>query len=69
MAAPPTTPRCPLCGIHGKPLGTEDLYRCDRCGGLFDSCPDEGGTHSTYDPAARMKRAETRREKRYGKRY
>jgi len=33
---PERTPQCPGCGIHDTaPTGTEDEFRCERCGQRF----------------------------------
>lgn len=52
-------PPCPRCGTNKKvnTHGRDEFY-CGRCGGLFDNDPDEGGTHSTFNPAARLEREE-----------
>ncbi len=60
-----TEPRCPLCHSKGKSAGP-DLFKCSKCGGLFDADPDEGGTVSNRNPAARMERAEKQLEQRIG---
>ena len=60
---------CPMCGGRGRAIGPEQLLVCRKCGGLYDSQPDEGGDYSTFNPAARLERAETQRENRYGQRY
>lgn len=55
-------PQCPVCktaarvAIHGP-----HLYHCAKCDGYFDDNPDEGGTHSDRNPAARLEREERRR--------
>lgn len=56
--------KCIRCGRKKavKALGG-GMFRCGACGALFDSDPDEGGTHGT-DPAARMEREERHRENR-----
>ena len=54
-------PPCPACGTNRqvKPLGVVgDMFHCCRCGGGFDCDPEEGGTHSDWNPAARLERAE-----------
>lgn len=52
-------PRCPVCNRKGQRAGK--LWRCPQHG-LFDDDPDEGGTHSDRNVAARLERAERRRE-------
>lgn len=54
---------CPGCGSRQfKPAGP-DMFKCSRCGGLFDDDPDEGGTHG-HRPKARLEREERRIERR-----
>lgn len=48
--------KCPRCGRPGKPAGksgTRDRFQCSF-GHLFDSEPDEGGTHHQRDPSRRL---------------
>jgi DNA-directed RNA polymerase subunit RPC12/RpoP len=57
-----TTVRCPRCG-RGQPYKSpQALYWCDHCRGMFDDDPDEGGTHSDLNPAARLEREERRQQ-------
>lgn len=58
-------PPCPLCGTnrHVNAHGRDEFF-CNKCKGLFDSDPDEGGTHSTFNPAARLEREERRAQQR-----
>lgn len=51
--------RCPVCNRRGQVAG--QLFRCPQHG-LFDDEPNEGGTHSDHNAAARLERAERRRE-------
>lgn len=57
----PIRKTCPACG--GDATGDGDLFRCPKCGGVFDASPDEGGTYSDRDPAARLMREERARER------
>lgn len=52
-------PKCPVCGTNRRVNrhGTEEFF-CGGCRGIFDNQPDEGGTHSDRNPAARLERAE-----------
>lgn len=52
-------PRCPRCDGKGIPT-PGGLFKCSKCGGFYDDDPDEGGTHSDRNPAARLERAERR---------
>lgn len=57
-------PKCPRCGTNKqvKPHGVAgDMYHCHRCHGTFDDDPNEGGTYSDFNPAARLEREERRR--------
>lgn len=57
-------PKCPCCGRRNtvSAIGVVgDQFRCSICG-LFDNDPDEGGTHSDYNPAARLEREERNRK-------
>ena len=58
------TPKCPGCG-SGKHQRMNDTIKCLRCGAFYDDDPDEGGTHSNYNPAARLEREERNRSKHY----
>ena len=59
-----TLPPCPCCKTnrHASTHGQSQYY-CSRCGGLYDNDPDEGGDHSTFNPAARLEREERRKER------
>lgn len=49
---------CPACGTRQPMrLPGESIYRCDKCGGMFDDSPDEGGDYST-DPSRRLEQQE-----------
>lgn len=52
-------PACIRCGLM-KDVGSADGGRwyCHHCKVLFDDDPDEGGDHSSYDPAWRLEKAE-----------
>lgn len=57
-------PPCPMCGTSKKSTAMAGgMFRCGNCGGLYDREPHEGGTHSTFNPAARLEREERRRER------
>lgn len=49
--------RCPRCGtLH--PLNQQaSVYRCQKCGGMFDDDPNEGGDYHD-DPSRRVEREE-----------
>lgn len=53
--------KCPVCGRKGKPIAG-GLFQCDR-GHHFDDDPDEGGSYSDRNPAARIERDERRSHK------
>lgn len=56
--------RCPLCKGIGQPVNNEGvMFKCKKCGGFFDSEPDEGGDWSNRNVGLRMEREERRREK------
>ena len=57
MSTTTNEPRCPVCNRKGSRAG--QLWRCAQHG-LFDDEPDEGGTHSDRNPAARLERQERR---------
>lgn len=57
-------PPCPRCNTAKKSTVaglTGDTFHCGRCGGLYDNEPDEGGSHSDRNPAARLERQERNR--------
>lgn len=57
-------PPCPRCRSNRQvtPVGTVgDMFRCGKCGGHFDSEPDEGGSYFT-DPSKRLEIADERRK-------
>jgi rubredoxin len=59
-------PKCPRCGRRKsvQPQGScGDLFRCTKCGNVFDNDPDEGGDYSDRNPAARMEREERRKKR------
>lgn len=59
---------CPACGTkQPMRLPGESIYRCPRCGGMFDDAPDEGGDYCT-DPTRRLERREEERARRKQKR-
>jgi len=56
--------RCPQCGRRHEHMdGNGIIYTCVKCGVHFDNAPDEGGTYSHRNPAARLEREERQREK------
>lgn len=54
------TVKCPRCGRKSKPL-PGGLYQC-VLHGLHDADPDEGGSYSDRNVAARLEREDRRRE-------
>lgn len=57
-------PPCPRCGTNkqARPVGVVgDLFRCGKCGGVYDRFPDEGGDYSDHNPTARLERLERRK--------
>lgn len=63
----PALPKCPRCNTAKQVSAVGlcgDMFRCGRCGGLFDDDPNEGGDYSDRDPAARLDRAERRQNQR-----
>ncbi len=63
-------PICPMCGPSGRgELMIADsgaignLYRCSKCHRMFDSEPDEGGTHHDRDPSRRIENQDNHRAK------
>ena len=53
--------KCPKCGCAVKPPKVDvGLYRCGRCGGVFDDTPDEGGDFFE-DPTRRAEIEDERR--------
>lgn len=55
-------PRCP-CGSKKFTKAGPDLFKCSKCGGLFDSTPDEGGDYGNR-PEVRIEREERALERR-----
>lgn len=57
-------PPCPVChtGRHANTHGKDEFF-CAKCGGLYDRDPEEGGTYSDHNPAARMEREERARKR------
>lgn len=57
-------PPCPVCSSSKHVVGnlSQDLFRCTKCGGMFD-LEDDGGTYGDR-PDARMIREEERRNRR-----
>ena len=53
---------CPMCRSTRFVAAGPDLYKCAKCGGLFDGDPDEGGTHG-HRPEMRLEREERNRER------
>lgn len=60
MAAEKKTVSCPQCGTKQTDRGSTAIYFCDKCRVQFDNDPDEGGTYSDRNPAARLEREERR---------
>lgn len=57
-------PPCPVCrsSKQVQPVGVSgDMFRCGKCGGLFDNDSDEGGDYSDRNPSARLERQERSR--------
>lgn len=47
-------PACPVCGTNKRVQALAGkMFRCGKCGGLFDDDPDEGGDFHSRNPAAR----------------
>jgi tRNA(Ile2) C34 agmatinyltransferase TiaS len=61
-------PTCPFCGRRKgiRPAGP-DTFKCPACGALFDDDPDEGGTYSNRNPAARLEREDRERQRKLSK--
>lgn len=57
---PQSMPPCPRCNTNKKVRANGGRYWCDRCNGLFDDDPDEGGSYFS-DPSKRLERQEERR--------
>lgn len=56
-----TIPPCPSCNTNKGARAQSGYYRCGKCGGLYDSEPNEGGdVHA--DPSRRMELRERRRD-------
>lgn len=55
-------PTCPFCGRRKgiQPAGP-DTFKCPACGAMFDSDPEEGGSHYS-DPSKRLEMEEAERE-------
>lgn len=62
-------PNCPQCrrSRNVVPSGNSHWF-CKGCKGTFDDDPDEGGTYSDRNPAARLEREERQREQRLRRR-
>jgi ribosomal protein S27AE len=62
-------PACPKCGNRSQRslLQIADTFKCGRCGAMYDSDPDEGGTYFT-DPSKRLEREEAERARRQQRR-
>lgn len=57
-------PKCPVCNTNkGARAQAGGTYVCGKCHGQYDGHPDEGGDFSDRNPAARMQRQETRRQR------
>ena len=59
-----------MCGTnrHAVAHGREQFF-CNKCKGLYDGEPAEGGDYSDRNPALRMEREERRREQGSRRRY
>lgn len=57
-----SAPKCPHCCGTKQVVPCGSLYHCRKCNAFFDDDPDEGGTHSDRNPAARLEREERRKE-------
>lgn len=58
-------PKCPQCGRRKTVRRVSDFHHCSACGIHFDGDdPDEGGTYSDRNPAARLEREDRARERR-----
>lgn len=55
--------RCPGCGGTQPKRTADAIYWCPTCRCQFDDDPDEGGTYSDRNPAARLLREERQRER------
>lgn len=49
---------CPGCGDSQVPGDGQEIFRCQKCGGMFDGDPDEGSDYSDRDPSRRILRDE-----------
>lgn len=62
-------PACIRCGRKSSVVAAGGgLFKCTKCGALFDDEPDEGGDYSDRNPALRMERADRARERRQPRR-
>lgn len=62
-------PRCPRCGtpqhvVVGSGTYPDRVHYCQKCLGMFDDQPDEGGTHDDRDASRRLQREEENRARR-----
>lgn len=58
-------PACIQCGRRKTIVKlASEQFKCTGCGCLFDSNPDEGGTYSDKNPAARLERDDRQRDRR-----
>lgn len=66
-----TLPPCPVCKSNrmvSAKRAEPGMFICGKCHGQFDDAPDEGGSHSNFNPAARIEREEWLRQQRLQKR-
>lgn len=64
MASGQQFPSCIQCGRRKAIVKLpSDQFKCTSCGCLFDANPDEGGTYSDRNPAARLEREDRRRDR------
>lgn len=65
----PANPPCPVCRTN-KHVNQHDgdCYFCNRCKGIFDNDPDEGGS-CFNDPSKRLERQEEQRKREMQRRF
>lgn len=63
MAKPPQV-ACPKCQRKQAKRSADAIYYCENCRAQFDDSPDEGGTYSDRNPAARLEREERQQQQR-----
>lgn len=60
-------PPCPSCGTNKGATAVSGYFRCGKCGGLYDSDPNEG-SDVFADPSRRMELQERHQQRRKGRR-